>query len=343
MEDLFPYAIRFYFPAFYPKIDWSKGYVMLDKELRELFPESEKNERRADLLAKIWLLDGTEQWILAHIEVQGYKDPQFSKRMFTYYYRIADRFNVPVSALAILTDTNKNWHPDRYVATCMETELVYKYPLFKLIDYANEALDGDNNPWAIVMKAALIGLKGQWTDDALLEAKVQIYKELRTLGYSVEQVRNLLQFIKFHVRFRKKDFFHKFDSEIKKVENIKQRPMGIIELVKEHLIEEAKQEGLEKGIERGIEKGIEKGLKKAEAKQNLAGVRKMLLKGFGHATIMDVFDVDKTFIKEVQRQMALETKITELLAENPALNLDDLARKLKVSPLFVEILKEMAK
>jgi len=38
---------------------------------------------------------------VAALEVQGAKDPEFAKRMFKYYYRILDRFDKPVSALAI--------------------------------------------------------------------------------------------------------------------------------------------------------------------------------------------------------------------------------------------------
>lgn len=43
-EDFFPEAILFFFPKYYSNIDWSKGFAMLDKELKQLFPESEGNE-----------------------------------------------------------------------------------------------------------------------------------------------------------------------------------------------------------------------------------------------------------------------------------------------------------
>ena len=134
LEDFFQYAILFYFSSFYEKVDWSKGFVVLDKELRELFPESKSNERRADLLVKVWLKDGSEKWVLIHVEVQGQKDDHFAERMFIYYYRIKDRFRRPIASLAILTDTNKNWRPNRYVEETVETKLVYEYPLFKLLD-----------------------------------------------------------------------------------------------------------------------------------------------------------------------------------------------------------------
>ncbi len=335
LEDFFPYAILFYFPEFHPKIDWKKGFVMLDKELLELFPESEQNERRADLLAKVWLLDGSVQWILIHVEVQGYKDPNFPDRMFTYFYRIKDRFNVPISALAILTDINKSWRPDRYMATCMGTEIVYKYPLFKLIDYKNEDFDGNKNPWAVVMKAALIGLKGKWTDDALFTAKVQIYKELRENGYAIKQVRDLLQFLKYHVHFQKKEYFLKFETEIKKIDKIKKQPMGIQELVKEHIIEEAKKEG--------IEQGIEQGEKRAAIKKDIIHVRRMLQKGLDDLAIIDLLGVEKNFVKKIKQYLTKEEKIISQLKNDPTPKIEQMAKKFKVPNLFVEVLQDSLK
>lgn len=205
LEDFFPEAIAFFFPVFHPQIDWARGYELLDKELQQIFPESEETHRRADLLAKVWLLDGTEQWLLIHIEVQGYKDPDFPRRMFVYFYRLTDRFGVPVSALALLTDTDKDWKPDHYQYRCMETELVYRYPVYKLAAHQAKDFEGSPNPWALVMKTALIGLKSNWDDDALLSIKVALYREMRQQGYSVKQTKGMFKFIKYYVRFEKRN------------------------------------------------------------------------------------------------------------------------------------------
>jgi len=37
------------------KIDWDKAIEFLDKELSQLFPESESSLRHADKLFKVWL------------------------------------------------------------------------------------------------------------------------------------------------------------------------------------------------------------------------------------------------------------------------------------------------
>ncbi len=67
--------------------------------------------------------------------------------------------------------------------------------------------------------------------------------------------RAFLQFLKYYARFAERDFFGKFDQEIQTVNQHNDAPMGIVELVKQHLVEEARQEGLEQGVEQGITQG----------------------------------------------------------------------------------------
>ena len=99
-EDLF----RFVFPDVDAEFDFQRGVVFLDKELGEMYPEPNKttSTRVVDKLIKVYRKDGQERWMLIHLEVQGDSGKDFARRMFTYYYRILDRFNQPVTAIAIL-------------------------------------------------------------------------------------------------------------------------------------------------------------------------------------------------------------------------------------------------
>ncbi|MCU0469742.1 MAG: Rpn family recombination-promoting nuclease/putative transposase [Arcicella sp.] len=92
IEDLFEFFICYFYPESDTLFDFTKGFVFLDKELEQLFPISENNRRFADKLVKVYTKEGNEKWILVHIEVQGYEDKNFADRMFTYYYRIFDKY-----------------------------------------------------------------------------------------------------------------------------------------------------------------------------------------------------------------------------------------------------------
>jgi hypothetical protein len=71
-EKAFPDLLRFYFENADAIFDMEKGFEFLDKELIELFPELERQggTRFVDMLVKTFLKDGTEEWILIHLEIQ---------------------------------------------------------------------------------------------------------------------------------------------------------------------------------------------------------------------------------------------------------------------------------
>jgi len=117
IEDLFDDFLMYFYP------DWTEKYIdldrkpqFLDKELAKIYPEGVK-KKYADKLAKVFTKTGKEHWILIHIEVQGYEDENFAERMFTYFYRIRDRYQKDVTALAILTDSNPNYQPNISVSS----------------------------------------------------------------------------------------------------------------------------------------------------------------------------------------------------------------------------------
>ncbi|MDQ7032201.1 MAG: Rpn family recombination-promoting nuclease/putative transposase [Desulfonauticus sp.] len=99
IEAYFPDFLEFFFPSIARDIDFEKGYEFLDKELQKIVKDAELGKRLADVLIKVHSMDGTEKWLLIHIEVQGYYEKEFSKRMFVYNYRIFDRYDKDVVSL----------------------------------------------------------------------------------------------------------------------------------------------------------------------------------------------------------------------------------------------------
>ncbi|PKO22809.1 MAG: hypothetical protein CVU38_07305, partial [Chloroflexi bacterium HGW-Chloroflexi-1] len=104
LEHFFEPFMAFFFPAAHAGIDWARGYAFKDKELQRVVRDASLGRRWADNLAQVWLRDGSEAWVLIHIEVQGQVDPEFPRRMYTYNYRLFDRYNRRVASLAVLGD-----------------------------------------------------------------------------------------------------------------------------------------------------------------------------------------------------------------------------------------------
>jgi hypothetical protein len=114
VTEMLPDFIGFFISELYEVIDFNKGFEFLEQELEKIIKKSKKHRKYTDKLVKVYLKDGKEQWILIHIELQGYHDEYFGERMFTMFYRIYDKFQRKIVALAIFTDGEEGYMPDRY-------------------------------------------------------------------------------------------------------------------------------------------------------------------------------------------------------------------------------------
>jgi len=69
IEQYFEAFLAFFFPRVHADIDWDKGYEFLNTELERVVRDAVLGRRYADELVKVFLRDGTETWLLIHIEV----------------------------------------------------------------------------------------------------------------------------------------------------------------------------------------------------------------------------------------------------------------------------------
>lgn len=259
LEDLFDDFLLFYFPESIETIDFTKKFVFLDKELEQLFPntQDEFSPKYVDKLVKVFTKSGIEEWILIHIEVQGSTDKNFTRRMYTYHYRILDKYNQPITALAILTDKHKSFKPSVYEYKFMGTSVRYEFNMYKILEANTKELQLSNNPFAVVILVVQTALKkGSISDEKLFDLKSKLVKELLKKDFSKSKIKNLLQFLKLYIRFDKQELINKFDIEI---DTITKRPktMGIEEFILDRERRVGRKEGKEQGLEQGVEKGKE--------------------------------------------------------------------------------------
>mgnify|MGYP001172711702 CR=1 FL=1 len=57
------------FPAVADGIDWHQPVEFLDQELQQVVRDADLGKQRTDKLVKVQRLDGTEEWLLIHLEV----------------------------------------------------------------------------------------------------------------------------------------------------------------------------------------------------------------------------------------------------------------------------------
>ncbi|TVQ42808.1 MAG: hypothetical protein EA362_12540, partial [Saprospirales bacterium] len=252
IEDIFDDILKFLYPDAEEIFDFSQGFEFLDKELEELFPQKDsENIRFVDKLVKVHHRKKGSQWFLFHVEVQGYTDPDFGERMFTYYYRIRDKYQMRVTSWAFFTDSRKTYHPTKFEESFLGTKLNFEFNTLKILTMNEEVLKKSKNPFSTVLLTAILALKNtSLSPSKLLDLKLDLARNLLLRGFEKEKVRAILNFLRFYVRLDDDSdisFERKLDFVIGKT-----YPMGIEQLI----LELERKEGVKEGIEKGIEKGI---------------------------------------------------------------------------------------
>lgn len=175
----------------------SNGFREGVVDFNQLMRESEIGKQFVDKLIKVWLKNGKETWLLIHLEIQSQVDPNFTKRMFSYHYRIFDRYNQEVVSLAILGDNQANWRPQEYSYGRWGCRLSLQFPIVKLLDYESRwsELEQSDSPFAVLVMAHL---RTQATTQDLagrLQWKLSLIKRMYELGYSRDKIQQIFRLL----------------------------------------------------------------------------------------------------------------------------------------------------
>jgi hypothetical protein len=246
LEAYFQEFMEFFFPAIALEIDWERGVTFLDTELQQIVRDADLGKRWADKLAQVWRKDGQEAMVLCHVEVQSQPEDVFPERMLIYNYRLRDACNVPIVSLAVLSDNNPNWRPDRYGSELWGCGLAFWFPMVKLLDYEAqwEDLEESRNPFATIVMAHL---KTQATrKDMVLrkEWKLRLMRQLYERGFERQDILNLYKFVDWLMVLPER-LAVTFKAEINQYEREKSMPYitSIQRIGREEGREEGRQEG----------------------------------------------------------------------------------------------------
>jgi hypothetical protein len=298
IEDLADDFLTFFFPNAEEIFDFTRKISFLDKELEQLFPQQQDDfsPKYVDKLLKVYLKSGREEWILVHVEVQGSTDKLFEKRMFTYYYRILDKYDREITSLAVLTDKRNSFRPSMYKKDFLGASITYKFNVYKVLDAKIEDLEKSINPFASVIEVVLTALKkGKISENSLYDLKMNLLRKLYDKNFSREKITALFRFLKLYVRFESKELISKFDEELDKITN-QSNTMGLKEFVLDRERRMARKEGREEGREEGMT------VKEIEEKTNFT--RNLLTQtDFDEDRIALLVGVEIEFVRQVKSSL----------------------------------------
>jgi len=242
LDRYFEAFMEFFFPSAHAQIDWARGFEFLDKELQKITADAVIGRRAVDKLVKVWLKSGSELVVLSHCEVQGDREPDFEKRIYTYHHRISDRFDESVATFVVLTDRHRRWRPGEYKHEALGTILTLRFSVVKALDYRNrwEELERNRNPFAIVVMAHLRLLETGKDPQQRLKWKLILTKMLYERGYTEREVVDLFRFLDW-MFFLPEDLQRAYWNELEEFEE--ERKMPYVTTIERIGIEKGRVEG----------------------------------------------------------------------------------------------------
>ena len=218
--------LKKFIPDLYAKADLNHEPEFLDKELHEitsaLEPEdSTSHKRYVDELIKIFLRDGSDEWVLLHVEIQGRGGEDISLRMFRYYCLIFIRHSRNPAALAILTAKRpkREGEPGIYKTEVFGTSIEYKYNLVKAYALSDEELTSGNSIVDLFIYSTKIAAKYRKSRKKKLGYMKTILQLLHDKGFTDMQSTIFIMFLERVMRLGDEKYVLEFDSEVNKIFN----------------------------------------------------------------------------------------------------------------------------
>lgn len=250
--EWFTDLLRFLYPDADDVFNLGRGVTAMEKELLEIIPERERigGTLLADLLMKVYLRNGTEQWILVHLEVEAGSSKRFAARLWRYYIRLTDRYSVPIIPIAVFTGGPNQRRPTEYRFAMLETEVYFRFKAYHVFDHTEAELLANPNPMALVILACQAEAQeaklGEWR---LNEIKKRIVEGLLDRGVTdTGQIVRFIRFLNNLIYLKDKELNLNF---VRTVERLTKGAitMNIMETLDAVVREEGKIEGKIEGAE----------------------------------------------------------------------------------------------
>ncbi|WP_397568844.1 DUF4351 domain-containing protein [Schlesneria sp. T3-172] len=234
------------FPALAELVDWSFEPQWLDKEISQIVGQSGQKNSEVDVLFKVRLKTGDEQWILCHLEIQTSYEADFAFRLDLYHSGLKWMFRQEILTLVILADLRKSWMPREHRFEMGGFLSHRQFPVCKIVERLESDWVDNVSLVAQVSRAQIAALRTTGDPESRFSAKTELVRNLYTLGYSSDRIRELFRLIDWMMRLRA-DLDRRFRSDLIAYEE--ELRMPYVTSVERLAKEEGREEGFLKGSE----------------------------------------------------------------------------------------------
>jgi len=222
LKALFEDFVLFFMPDLYPLVDFSVEPDFLDQEFETLFPETKAENRKVDKLVNLKLKNGNNTLVLVHAEIQSYYDSSFEKRMFDYYIRIFDHYQMDIDAIAVFTYAGDSHKSNFYTREFLQTKVTYQYRTYDISKSNEKELLESSNPFALVSYVVKKSINHKDNDQNNYDFKIELTKILLEKGYNKKRIVSVFRFLSFVFGIENELLRKKFKKEVNKMTAVKE-------------------------------------------------------------------------------------------------------------------------
>ncbi|GCA74265.1 hypothetical protein MiTe_01090 [Microcystis aeruginosa NIES-2520] len=241
--------IQLFFPEIINYLEPNQ-ITFLDKEVFTDVTEGEKYE--SDLVAQVQFR-GQSSFFLIHLEAQSSSQPEFNRRMFTYFARLHQKFALPVYPIVIFS----------YDRPQKEAIRQYKieFPDLKVLEFNYQVVQLNRLHWRDFLNqanpvAAALMAKMKIAPRDRAKVKAQCLRLLVTLRLDAARMQLISGFVDTYLNLNSFEEIE-FQQEISTF--IQPEQEGVMQITTSWM-RRGLEQGLEQGLERGLERGLEQGL-----------------------------------------------------------------------------------
>jgi hypothetical protein len=220
-------------------------------------------------------IDHSPQLVYVHIEVQGQRERDFAERLFTYHYRLYDRYRCPISSLVVLADAATSWRPCEFRYELFDCRLCLSFPVVKLLDYQGRMTEllRSENVFALVTAAHLMTRATNHHLTQRADVKLILASLLYEKKWSAQRVVTTMRVLDWMMALPE-ELQRSFEEQILFLEGVKNMPY--MDSWQRHGWERGLAEGREAGRQAGHAQGLQEGVHMGLQRGLVAGRREIL-------------------------------------------------------------------
>lgn len=311
MLDLTELATSFFLPELHQEVDWSLEYKSLEQELRGPFSGRRSRPKRTDKLFKLKLKDGSDRFVLFHIEAEAYPNSSFPQRIFEYYAYLSVKFGfTPIAVLAIFVGDKSPVPFNHFTTAQFGTRLDLRFTTCSIGEWTEKDLLSSSNPFALVVLANLYVIQSKGNSALRMELKRRLVTHLLSRNIPLEKFRTILNFALLFVRLKEEDeasFFTFIEEQFSQKNNSKMSGSSKVQ-VKDYakiIMDSLSKKYYGETAEEAQRKSVEAQRKSVEAQQKLEDANRTFIitlhkdAGFSPEKIAATMNIDVNFVKKV--------------------------------------------